>query len=430
MIYGPNSGGKTALIDAILLFLQSTDSENGDLVYNGELVNLINYKHCAFNDSPITIGLSEWVYWQVIACIEGVRSFYFLHPSGIIYLIVYNNDSPKLYISLYNDKLYTNNYIDIDKVIKNAYKVYHRTKNFEEGISELRELLDKGKATKVENRDEIISIPYASTDLILYKNDSTFHVNFEYFEYTIWDFIPRINDINYLGPIRYEYENRLLPIRHNNTSSRGEDLIIESLNDPKIENRVNICLSLLDINYNFCLNKYTNNITGSYVYPVFKCTKTNKSYHISDLGYGIRQVLPILMIASKHKDSINQPESYTKINIINQPELHLHPKMQGDLLDIIINYNHKSKSILDNIQDSCINNQWILETHSEAMLYRLQRRIREGVFKSEDVAILYVEPLEDGSSTVHHLRMDEKGYFIDEWPGNFFEQQFDDLFGG
>jgi predicted ATPase len=74
-------------------------------------------------------------------------------------------------------------------------------------------------------------------------------------------------------------------------------------------------------------------------------------------------------------------------------------------------------------------NQIIAETHSEYLLLRLQRRIREGLIKNTDVSVLYVDTLPDGTSTVQHLRLDEDGSLIDEWPGGFFEERYNEMFG-
>ena len=74
-------------------------------------------------------------------------------------------------------------------------------------------------------------------------------------------------------------------------------------------------------------------------------------------------------------------------------------------------------------------NTFILETHSEHLILRLMRRVREGKIRSDDVSVVYVEPLSKGSSFVE-LRIDEDGDFIDEWPGGFFEESFHEKFAG
>jgi predicted ATPase len=76
-----------------------------------------------------------------------------------------------------------------------------------------------------------------------------------------------------------------------------------------------------------------------------------------------------------------------------------------------------------------IYNQVIVETHSEHLLLRLQRRIREGKIRNTNVSVLYVDPLPDGSSIIRTIRLDEDGSMIDEWPGGFFEERYNEMFG-
>lgn len=111
---------------------------------------------------------------------------------------------------------------------------------------------------------------------------------------------------------------------------------------------------------------------------------------------------------------------------IEQPEIHLHPALQSELADVFI------ESALGERK-----NTFILETHSEHLILRLLRRIREsrvqkpssGVQKvtPDDIAILFVLSTERGSE-VRQLRVDERGQLIDPWPGGFFEESFNELF--
>ena len=68
--------------------------------------------------------------------------------------------------------------------------------------------------------------------------------------------------------------------------------------------------------------------------------------------------------------------------------------------------------------------QWIVETHSELLILRLQRRIREGKIKPEDVSVLYVDPNEESveGSVIKVLRLGEDSYFKDPWPDGFFAE--------
>ena len=71
--------------------------------------------------------------------------------------------------------------------------------------------------------------------------------------------------------------------------------------------------------------------------------------------------------------------------------------------------------------------QIVCETHSEMFIARIQRLIRRGELAPSEVSILYVDPI-GVSSQVKELRLRSDGDFIDEWPGGFFEDAFDEYF--
>lgn len=137
--------------------------------------------------------------------------------------------------------------------------------------------------------------------------------------------------------------------------------------------------------------------------------RTNTVVTHRDVGIGISQVLPVLVMAYG---------SQGKLLAMEQPEIHLHPALQAELADVFI------ESALGQRK-----NTFILETHSEHLILRLMRRIREGQISSDDIGVVFVEPLARGSRFIE-LRIDEEGDFIDEWPGGFFEESFHEKFGG
>lgn len=128
-----------------------------------------------------------------------------------------------------------------------------------------------------------------------------------------------------------------------------------------------------------------------------------------DVGIGISQVLPVLVMAYASKG---------KLLAMEQPEIHLHPALQAELGDVFITSALGSQK-----------NTFILETHSEHLILRLLRRVREGVLSPDDLSVLYVQPTESGS-TVLEVRVDEDGDFIDRWPGGFFEEAFNEREAG
>lgn len=138
-----------------------------------------------------------------------------------------------------------------------------------------------------------------------------------------------------------------------------------------------------------------------------------------DIGIGISQVLPVLVGAYAAENSILA---------IEQPEIHLHPALQADLGDVFI------ESALGKRR-----NTFILETHSEHLILRIMRRMRDTVrgtlpegmppVRPEDVTILYVQPRDNSSaSVVFELTLDQDGELRDEWPGGFFEEGFHERF--
>ena len=103
---------------------------------------------------------------------------------------------------------------------------------------------------------------------------------------------------------------------------------------------------------------------------------------------------------------------------MEQPELHLHPRLQSDLADVFID------SALGETK-----NTFLLETHSEHLLLRIMRRMRETYegrlpegalpVHPEDVAVIYVDP-SGPQSIVQELPLNKRGELVKAWPGGFF----------
>lgn len=126
-----------------------------------------------------------------------------------------------------------------------------------------------------------------------------------------------------------------------------------------------------------------------------------------DVGIGISQVIPILVSCYGLSDALIA---------IEQPEIHLHPRLQAELGSLF------AESI-----KPPYNNRFILETHSEHLMLRLQKLIRQGNLNPEDISVIYVDSNSKGSQCLE-LRLDEEGDFIDEWPDGFFDDDFKEIF--
>ena len=110
---------------------------------------------------------------------------------------------------------------------------------------------------------------------------------------------------------------------------------------------------------------------------------------------------------------------------VEQLELHIHPALQVAMGDLFIS-QIQSKSI-----------HFLLETHSEHLMLRFLRRIRETEagdlppgkwpLEPDQLAVYYIEQSEKGIKATA-IGVDEEGEFVDRWPKGFFSERMKELF--
>jgi predicted ATPase len=158
--------------------------------------------------------------------------------------------------------------------------------------------------------------------------------------------------------------------------------------------------------------------TDSYYFKIFK---EGESYNLTQLGTGVSQVLPILVMCLAAEDGSTL--------IIDQPEMYLHPSMQAKLADFfftITKYGSK---------------QCIIESHSIFLIDQLRLRIaqepivhhskKDSKFNLAELehpgnrhVKIYFTENKNQNTNFRSVEIDEYGV-PSEWPGEFFNVSLD-----
>ncbi len=153
---------------------------------------------------------------------------------------------------------------------------------------------------------------------------------------------------------------------------------------------------------------------GEQIKVMARAENDDEPFNITDMGFGISQVLPIAAqlwaINGRHRELAS-----SSAVVIEQPELHLHPEYQARLADVFA-------SAVKQANGGKGNTSLIVETHSQHLVNRLGRLVEEKILSPDDVTILLFEPSqkEDKSTSVRISKFDEDGV-LTNWPFGFFE---------
>lgn len=502
LIYGPNSGGKSSIIQALLLLKQSHRIDDNqpytrfslrwmsmplELVTSGNLVDLGSYPSVIHmhdtsrslevcvgyevNELSDHLGGTKWIGLMMLASdTSPTRLMYDTNQGSWVkgkVGMTFTSGTPQV------DKIQTEFESSIGpgykmgfmRCTKNAYdwldedmgnssresyvnfirgidKKFASKKATEENSSQVsREFLRL--AANLRHSNKIPQIAYrhwqGSRHGVFYAGlpdqigigDSNISID----ENGIY--VNHISGLRYLGPLmadpkRYYDSSEHSMHDYDVIGVRGENVPFILLKDENLKESVNGWLERFDVPYTIDAVSVSNNeVIGNELvamYLTHKCwgpkerQQTCDANHpkttvtLADVGFGVNQMLPVIL---------QGVTSYEKIICVEQPEIHLHPRLQSHMADLLIETIQSPPEPLA----PGTSNQWIVETHSELIVRRLQRRIREGKISNEDVCVLYVDPQDDGSSTIERLELDEDGRFIDEWPHGFFDEGYREIMG-
>ena len=165
----------------------------------------------------------------------------------------------------------------------------------------------------------------------------------------------------------------------------------------QIEERVSAWLRNMALAHAFSLESSDNGDGRDYEVRIKK-DSASPEVTLVDMGYGLSQFLPVLVLC------YYAPEGSTLI--LEQPGMHLHPKVQSQLADLLIEVVTERKL------------QVLVESHSEHLLTRLQLRIAEEKIGADETALYFCEN-NAGVSKIKTLDVDKLGN-IKNWPPDFF----------
>lgn len=141
-----------------------------------------------------------------------------------------------------------------------------------------------------------------------------------------------------------------------------------------------------------------------------------------DVGVSISQMVPVIVASLRKQDGVLG---------IEQPELHVHPAIQVGMGDLFIKAGAADQDRLSS------GKTLIIETHSEHIMLRLLRRVREQTdgevppgmlgLTPDDLSVIYVEASVEGVR-FRPLRVSPDGDFVDRWPHGFFAERAEELF--
>lgn len=452
LIYGANSSGKSSVIHGYLYIRELLKTGKCDLssfTIGGELLDLGGYKQYLhkkeYGDRSLNLEVEVDKYKIYLKISAEVENSNHLKDKAFMESLMVENISESYSFRFIINKITKEFFFDKfnnDETLKNQFKINIR-EPIENQFPELDEKYENELTIIFYSLKEIFDQINSNYENIVYlgpirlyptRDISLTNESSDDMEYNAWNIVKKNKEIrdkvnNWLGgdksklntKYKLSVEKLVEPSKYlknfneifslekfddlNLEFIRREGLMKEDF-DSEDKFKLYIMEKWMDNSeeiIEYLLSKYSEKPDEKLVITDLR-TKTSVSHR--DIGVGISQVLPVLVSAYASKNSVIA---------IEQPELHLHPALQSEIADVFIETAKEN------------NNTYLIETHSEHLLLRIMRRIREKKISPNDISLLFVNVDNDyRSSFVQELRISESGKLLDYWPGGFFEERFID----
>ncbi|MDI6003629.1 AAA family ATPase [Cobetia marina] len=219
--------------------------------------------------------------------------------------------------------------------------------------------------------------------------------------------------VRYLGPVRASAERfyRYQDLQINEIDHQGSNLpmVLNSLDNTQKQE----LKKWINTNFGFSLKVSEE---GQHYAILIKEEGQENYFNISDMGFGYSQILPIVVsvwLEQEQKKSIeytlfNFEQKVDPIIVIEQPELHLHPRLQYKFAKAIAKLSALAKE----------KTRFVFETHSNHIIDAIGDAIDNNVIEQGTVSITIFEKDENGNTTTEESGFDTSGYLIN-WPAGF-----------
>jgi energy-coupling factor transporter ATP-binding protein EcfA2 len=433
LVYGPNSSGKSTLIKALGLLKQTlgpagvfSAAERPPLVLEGPIVDFgtfTNAIHKHERDRPLYLGLQfadqpdtnagELIY-------AGLGFEYDESAPGGAIQTVAELGGGDIRIRFGRPRATTKFRLDgTDQLLAMLERHIDPSEPHAQlALTELREKLDRDAGLEFLSSGFFPALPDAGY-LANPESDKSFGT---WFEGTAYRRVGALDELlgrlSYVGPVRAAPARfQSLPSGDADTThvgAHGEHAtrVLEQNRDG-IRDRLNDWLRHLDIPYSLAVHKLPSDAAGTDIGDLVATAlidRAGTAISPQDVGFGISQLLPVIVETLANTSSTI---------CIEQPEIHIHPRLQGNFADLVLE------------SASTRRNQLIIETHSENLILRLLRRLRnesDPWLTPDKIAIIYVAAGDDGRAQLTQISITEDGDFNKEWPDGFFDERYDDLF--
>ena len=418
-LFGTNSAGKSSLLQFLLLLKQTRNATDRGIVLDfggpGDLVNLgtftdVVHRH---DDEKLIRWILEWTLPKTLKIRDPMR--------------------PRRGSLFQADALRTESEVGLVQARLRPRRLAYRFDDVDfrlqpqPGSEEDFELLADSREKKdfrfVRIRGRPWPLPHPVKTHLFPNQTRSYYQNADFLGDFELQYENLVDSIYYLGPWREppRRDYHWAGASPNDVGQRGErtvDAILAATRDQETRRLSPPARGVRRIPFQQIIAHWLNDLglirdfsidevaEGTNLYrAMVRTSRESVPTALTDVGFGVSQVLPALVLL------YYVPEGSTVL--MEQPELHLHPAVQSGLADVMLNVA-KVRNV-----------QIIVESHSEHLLRRLQRRVAEREASSEDVRLYFVSSQRD-RARISDLRLNEWGE-IENWPEKFFGDEMGEI---